>query len=87
MFLIRLHGDFFHKCQSGGWGGSKKQLLDGSIYSNSNVAEWKLVVPNVCISNFMTIPSSVNFSPANVRFGCKGLMYLHDFSLSLGSLT
>ena len=26
------------------------------------------------------------FSAANVSFGCKGLMYLVDFSLGLGSL-
>ena len=46
---------------TGGWGGSKNQLLDGYRYPDSDFTEWKLVVPNVCISNFMTIPSSVNF--------------------------
>ena len=45
----------------GGGGGSEKQLLDGYIYPDSDFTEWKLVVPNVCILNFMTIPSSVNF--------------------------
>ena len=45
----------------GWWGGREKQLLDGYIYPNSDFTEWKLVVPNVCISNFKTIPSSVNF--------------------------
>ena len=41
--------------------GSEKLLQDGYIYPNSDITEWKLVVPNVCISNFMTIPSSMNF--------------------------
>ena len=44
-----------------GWGGSKKQLLDSYRYPDSDFSEWKLVVPNVSISNFMTIPSSVKF--------------------------
>ena len=41
--------------------GSKNQLLDGYRYPDSDFTEWKLVVSNVCISNFMTIPSSLNF--------------------------
>ena len=44
-----------------GWAGSKNQLLDGYRYPDSDFTEWKLVVPNICILNFMTIPSSVNF--------------------------
>ena len=52
----------FAEVPEGWWmGGSEKQLLDGYIYPDSDFTEWKLVVPNVCISNFMTIPSSVNF--------------------------
>merc|ERR1739842_109522 len=58
---IREHGDFFHKISGGGGVGSKNQLLDGSRYPDSDFTEWKLVVLNVCISNFMTIPSSLNF--------------------------
>merc|ERR1712055_908660 len=58
ILLIRLHGYFFHKFQEGG---RENQLLDGYIYLNSDFTEWKLIVPNICISNFMTIPSSVNF--------------------------
>merc|ERR1712055_600617 len=61
ILLIRLHV-FFHKFQEGlGGAGRENQLLDGYIYLNSNFTEWKLIVPNVCISNFMTIPSLVNF--------------------------
>ena len=41
--------------------GGNELLLDGNIYSDSICTELKLVVPNVCISNFMTIPSMVNF--------------------------
>ena len=41
--------------------GSKNQLLDGYRYPDSDFTEWKLVVSNVCISNFMTIPSLLNF--------------------------
>ena len=52
----------FPELSAGGWwGGSEKLLLDGYIYPDSDFTEWKLVVPNVCILNFMTIPSSVNF--------------------------
>ena len=58
MFLIWLTWEFL---QSGGGGvGRENQLLDGYIYVNSDFTIWKLLVPNVCISNFMTIPSSVN---------------------------
>ena len=62
MLLIRLTWGFLRTLQEGvGWGGSEKQLLDGYIYPDSDFTEWKLVVPNIYISNFMTIPSSVNF--------------------------
>ena len=64
MFLIRLTWDILQFLQEGGlgWaGGSKNQLLDGYRYPDSDFTEWKLVVSNVCISNFMTIPSSLNF--------------------------
>ena len=57
MFLIRLTWGFL--LQEGG--GREKQLLDGYIYPDSDFTEWKLVVPNVFISNFMTIPSSLIF--------------------------
>ena len=70
---------------TGGWGGSKNQLLDGYRYPHSDFTEWKLVVPNVCISNFMTIPSSVYFSTANLSFGCKGVMDHVDFALLLAA--
>ena len=48
---------------TGGWeeDGREKLLLNGYIYPDSDFTEWKLVVSNVCISNFMTIPSSLNF--------------------------
>ena len=60
--LIRLHGDFYRTVsKENGVVGSEKLLLDGYIYPDSDFTEWKLVVPNVCILNFMTIPSSVNF--------------------------
>ena len=42
-------------------GGEGKKLLDGYIYPDSDFTEWKLAMPNVCISNFMTVLSSVNF--------------------------
>ena len=60
MFLIRLTWEFL---QSGGGGGAgrENQLLDGYRYPDSDFTDWKLVVSNVCISNFMTIPSSLNF--------------------------
>ena len=53
----------FPELSAGGWwgGGSEKLLLDGYIYPNSDFTEWKLVVLNICILNFMTIPSSVTF--------------------------
>merc|ERR1712055_282020 len=58
MFLIRLTWDILQFLQEGG---SKNQLLDGYRYPNSDFTGWKLVVSNVCISNFITIPSSLNF--------------------------
>ena len=44
-------------CQEGG----REELLDRYIYPDSDITEWKLVVPNICILNFMTIHSSLNF--------------------------
>ena len=45
-----------------GWENEReRQLLDGYIYSDSDLTAWKLVVPNVYILNFMTIPSSLIF--------------------------
>ena len=44
-----------------GGGGGDELLLDIYIYPDSNYTEWKLVVPNICISNFMTITTPVIF--------------------------
>ena len=41
--------------ESGEEDGSEKQLLDRYIYPDSDFTEWKLVVPNVCISNFILV--------------------------------
>ena len=60
MLLIRLTWGFLQTLKEGE-DGRDKQLLEGYIYPDSDLTEWKLVVPNVWISNFMTIPSSVNF--------------------------
>ena len=56
---------FLELAGGGGWWpvgvGSDELLLDGYIYPDSNYTEWKLVVQNVCILNFMTIPTPVIF--------------------------
>ena len=62
MHLVSLHGDISRtgrRRKVVGW--HDELLLDGYIYPDSNCTEWKLVVPNVCISNFMTIPTPVIF--------------------------
>ena len=45
----------------GGGGGRNELLLDGNNYQDSNYTEWKLVMSNMAISNFETIPTPVIF--------------------------
>ena len=59
--FIHLHGDFPETVSLQEGGGIEKILLDGYIYTDSDFTKWKLVVPNICILNLMTIPSLVNF--------------------------
>ena len=75
--LIRLTWGFLQTLQEGD--GSEKQLLDGYMYPDSDLTEWKLVVTNVCILNFRDQAFIGEFSTDNVSFGCKGAMYLVDF--------
>ena len=62
MHLICLHGLILRNIGGGGErGGSNELLLDGNNYQDSNYTEWKLVMSNVSILNFMTIPTPVIF--------------------------
>ena len=60
--LFRLHGDILRIVRRVVvvWG-RDELLRDGNRYLDSDYTEWKLVMSNVSISNFLTIPTPVIF--------------------------
>ena len=72
MHLIRLHGAILRTYRKRMRGrGCNELFLDRNNYQNSNGTEWKLVISNVSISNFITIPTAMIFlRPKNPQYSC-----------------